>query len=828
MAPAVLLPYQVTRRILHAWPDTVHQLEKETGLCFDLPYFSALLTATNYSTASDYLVSFWTHSFYRTILSRTDHCRVRQQLVSIMDLKLTLLSMTTDRLALEFFIEKEFKPKLLSLSLNLVDVEDLIRKAYCSIRARFAVPVQALRHTVWFELTRGGEGQLRSSEQVLITQFVGDPMIVNAHKRLAQEIRALPFHFATTDVPRAAGAEAASRQQMQEQRQPARSGEEEKTDVRREEVREAKEEKEAKDENVSTPPSDTVTLTPPVLPPIDYRRHERHRKRHHREKRKERDGTRERRHKRRHTTDATREVIEVDSDSDRTASDNDEKADRDERTSSISRTDRTLLTTPPSDSSPSPRASSSSGYAESVYSQSPPDLSTSSSPSAADLEPLSALINRHRMHLSASQLGEDYTIADSTQMAVDESEQKAVQRYDRPSTPPPSNPAGYVDMQESAESEPIVEEAKDREQAGEERAADGEMSVNTGVQADSPSRVEERIERKEDIDPMAIAISSLPELPGSLPSSVQHPSIARLSHSGRCVDSRLSSDAAAFDDYSSDDAPLVIKKGKGTRLSDIENIEYRILLTRSISPSLVMLHRVLFPLYNGVPNNNHIKSHIRKFSGWSSSEEGIAARQRLEELDVKELKVLADLLHATKGNNKEQLINRIVEFCHKPGDAGMRPAGGDLLLVTNGANKSKSRVEESIERKEESAPRSVSPAPSAAAAATSTSSSTDNLWECALCTFRNIRARSVCEVCNSPHKDSTSCSSATVSQPSSKFTSSPASSSSGPTSSARVMPSQPPPVPPAQMGRPLPPRNVPRTKQTARKSTAGGQSVVLV
>ena len=119
-----------------------------------------------------------------------------------------------------------------------------------------------------------------------------------------------------------------------------------------------------------------------------------------------------------------------------------------------------------------------------------------------------------------------------------------------------------------------------------------------------------------------------------------------------------------------DHTPLEIKKGKGKRLGDIENVEHRVGLTRTTAPSLILLHRVLFPLHKAHPVKTTIKGHIREFSGWSGDEEADAARERLEKKEAKELKVLAELLDVASSGSKQQLVDRIVEFCHKPAGSG--------------------------------------------------------------------------------------------------------------------------------------------------------------
>jgi len=611
--PALLVSYHVTRRLLHAWPDTVHQFERETGLCFDLHHFNHLLATTNYSAASDYLVSFWIHPFYRHTLSRVDHSRVRHALVSVLELKLTLLSMTTDRLMIDFYIQKEMRPKLLALSMSAVDVENLIRKAYCNVRARFPLPVQSLRHTVWYELVQAVESvQQRTAEQELLTQFLKEPSIVNAHRLLVREVRSLPFHFASEAVSQMADSAAAAVARY-EQLQHGRSGSEDKgkRDKRREEEKEVKQEE--VDNTASSPPPPLLPTStippPPVLPPIDFRQHNRHRKRPHSEgeERKDEREDRDERRKRRSMPGADREVIELDTDSDRTATD-DEKDDR---------TNHSSASPPPtaaSSSSSHPLQSSGAAFDAPLYSQSPPDMSAASSPIAADLEPLSSLIDKHRVHLSAAQLGEDEFAR--MEVAAGESEQKAAQEgEEEPWSPPPANPASYVEMHESTESEPMVEEEAKEEQ--QPVASSSNMPAETGTAA---------------IDP-----------------------------------------------------PRLIHRGQGTRLGDIDSINQR--LTQASSNFLLLLWWILFPLLDAYPVNGSMRHHIRDFSGWSGGgkEEEEAAREKLEKKEVKDVKVVAELLDVSTSGSKQQLIDRIVEFCHKPTDSTQHTASSDASAATGEA-----------------------------------------------------------------------------------------------------------------------------------------------
>ena len=500
--PSVLAPYQMTRRILHLWPDTLHQFERDTGLCFDLRHFTALLNATDYSAASDYLVSFWVHPFYRSALSRMDHSRVRHLLVSLMELKLTLLSMTTDRLAIDFFIEKELKPKLLSLSLSLLDVEELVRKAYCNVRVRFVVRIQSLRHTAWHELARAAEAQQGQpqgavAEERLLAHFLGETPIINAHRQLAHDIRALPFNFAT-DGPGVASAAAAA-QQRHERGQHASSGQQERVDERRHD-----EEKEMKEQDATTSPP--ALLSPPaadrldasdkgplVFPPPDDRahkhaRHHERRKRRHGEERRERNGTSERHKRRSVDSGGAREVIELNSDSDRTATDVDEKGEKGDRKSSSSRQHRSPISPPPAAAAAAPAAAGErqmpSAVSVPALSFSPPGGSATSSPIAADLQPLSSLIDKHSVHASAAQLD-----------VVGREEKAAHGEEARSDSPPPANPEGYA--LESAESDYHMAAEAEHKQA-----ADGEHStVETVIPADGVLRVDERTERKEESDP---------------------------------------------------------------------------------------------------------------------------------------------------------------------------------------------------------------------------------------------------------------------------------------------------------------------------------------
>ena len=508
VAAALLLRHQVAHRFLASWPDTLHQFERETGLCFDLGYFTVLLSIASYSAASDYLVYFWIHPYYRTTLSRLEHSRVRHALVSVMELKLTLLCMTTDRLSIDYFIEKELKPKLLALNLSVVDVEQLVRKAYSNVRVCFDVAVQPLRHSVWYELARAVESaEQRKLEEEMLVQYLRDPQIVHAHRQLRREIRMLPFHFAH-GVQQANGAASASASSAQRHgaQQPMRDGEEEKEDERREEDRGANEES----ASPSALPPHSVP-PPPVLPPINFRHHDRHRKRHHsEERRQDRDGMSERRHKRRSTTNATREVIELHTDSDRTATD-DEEDGREQQSSSHQRGEHSLASPEAAAAASSRLTQSSPSFADPFYSQSPPDVSAASSPIADDMEPLSSHLNHHhRMHLSALQQLEDvHTAAHSAHMDAGGHQQNALQAEAEPTRPPPSNPAGYVDIDDQAEHvlagvEESKEESKEHQPAGSanEMSAGPEAEPEETVESKNETEAvpEDRSERKDERD----------------------------------------------------------------------------------------------------------------------------------------------------------------------------------------------------------------------------------------------------------------------------------------------------------------------------------------
>ena len=111
-------------------------------------------------------------------------------------------------------------------------------------------------------------------------------------------------------------------------------------------------------------------------------------------------------------------------------------------------------------------------------------------------------------------------------------------------------------------------------------------------------------------------------------------------------------------------------QGKGQRLRDLENVEHRISLTRTTAPSLILLHRVLFPSHKAHPVKSSIKSHIRDFSGWTEPSEEEEARKRLDKREVKDLRALADILDVSSSGSKRDVIDRIVEFCQKPTGSG--------------------------------------------------------------------------------------------------------------------------------------------------------------
>ena len=128
--------------------------------------------------------------------------------------------------------------------------------------------------------------------------------------------------------------------------------------------------------------------------------------------------------------------------------------------------------------------------------------------------------------------------------------------------------------------------------------------------------------------------------------------------------------STAFDKSRPAAAPFSITAGRGSKLRDIENVEHRISLTRTTSPSLILLHRVLFPSHRAHPTKQVIKSHVRDFSGWSGDKEEEEARARLEKREVKDIRAVAAILDVSSSGSKKEIIDRILEFCQRPSSSG--------------------------------------------------------------------------------------------------------------------------------------------------------------
>jgi len=115
---------------------------------------------------------------------------------------------------------------------------------------------------------------------------------------------------------------------------------------------------------------------------------------------------------------------------------------------------------------------------------------------------------------------------------------------------------------------------------------------------------------------------------------------------------------------------LEVKKGKGTPLGHIPNVQKRLEMTKSIAPEVKLLFKCCFPHWRGVPTKDITKIKIREFSGFVNKKEGELARERLENAELKVVKLVSGVLDLNYSGTKSQLIESIVQFLEDPKDFG--------------------------------------------------------------------------------------------------------------------------------------------------------------
>lgn len=130
------------------------------------------------------------------------------------------------------------------------------------------------------------------------------------------------------------------------------------------------------------------------------------------------------------------------------------------------------------------------------------------------------------------------------------------------------------------------------------------------------------------------------------------------------------------EDYPTESKELTktdIPDGSGTQLGEIPRIDASI--SRFKNDDLKLLHKLLF---NTPGKTTMIKKNIKKFNGFDfkkDSEEYNRKVAAMQKFEVKQLKIICEMLDLEKKGNKEEIAERVIEFLIEPKDSG-KPSGG--------------------------------------------------------------------------------------------------------------------------------------------------------
>ncbi|CAH1253541.1 DEK [Branchiostoma lanceolatum] len=111
-----------------------------------------------------------------------------------------------------------------------------------------------------------------------------------------------------------------------------------------------------------------------------------------------------------------------------------------------------------------------------------------------------------------------------------------------------------------------------------------------------------------------------------------------------------------------------IPEGKGTKLGEIERVEWQ--LQRNKSEDLKPLHRILF---NKGGSATVVKRHIRQFSGFDFEKDSKEYEKKKEQIlryTVAALKYFCDTLDIEKKGNRDELVEKLMEFLMEPVSSG--------------------------------------------------------------------------------------------------------------------------------------------------------------
>ncbi|XP_071835949.1 protein DEK-like isoform X1 [Apostichopus japonicus] len=202
--------------------------------------------------------------------------------------------------------------------------------------------------------------------------------------------------------------------------------------------------------------------------------------------------------------------------------------------------------------------------------------------------------------------------------------------------------------EENVEKKEEIEEAVDNHQEEEERKGEDE--------ADKDEKTKEKTEKAGDDESDELSSDDEPQK-GSLDGPVE---IMTGKRERKKVE-RLSMQSPP----EKEKEKFEIKEGRGIKLGDCPMVEFQ--LNKTNADVLKPLYRVLFGRTGKV---NEIKRHIRKFSGFTFTKEDKTEYEKkevqLNRFTTGGLKELCMWLNLEKGGTKEDLIQRIFEYCLNP------------------------------------------------------------------------------------------------------------------------------------------------------------------
>ena len=117
---------------------------------------------------------------------------------------------------------------------------------------------------------------------------------------------------------------------------------------------------------------------------------------------------------------------------------------------------------------------------------------------------------------------------------------------------------------------------------------------------------------------------------------------------------------------------LVIPAGAGTKLGEIENVEYKISRANAASDELKTLHRLCF---GTVGAKTVVKKHLRAFCGLVYKEKEAEREKKLasmKKIDGAIIKKMLDVCDLQISGTKQAQCERLVDFLEEPSDSGKK------------------------------------------------------------------------------------------------------------------------------------------------------------